>query len=112
VQSDNPVAAALLSSMGYNKKEKYEIHITFLRMLLKLKLSPARMELLNIFFQTYLKFTPEENKRLQVEIKNRYPNEVGMFMEWMSTWKREGWIEGKQDTSSHKNDTEKGFPKV
>jgi isocitrate/isopropylmalate dehydrogenase len=37
VDSANPVAAALLAKMGYNKKEKREMRLHYLRMLLKLR---------------------------------------------------------------------------
>jgi hypothetical protein len=47
IESENPVAAALLAKMGYNQKEKLDVRKTYLRMLLRLrgKLDDAQMSL-------------------------------------------------------------------
>ena len=54
IQKDNPVAAALLSKMGYTKEERVQVKLEFVRMLVRLELDPARTELLFGFFETYL----------------------------------------------------------
>lgn len=50
IKSDNPVAAALLSKMGYTKQERVQVKIEFLRMVSRMEIDPARMELLYGFF--------------------------------------------------------------
>ncbi|WP_041432516.1 hypothetical protein [Syntrophothermus lipocalidus] len=64
IHSDNPVAAALLSKMGFRPDERVRVKLEFLRMLARMKLDPARMELLAAFFETYLKLNREEEEQL------------------------------------------------
>jgi len=52
IHSDNPVAAALLSKMGFTEEEKVRVKLEFLRMLTRLELDSARMELIAGFFET------------------------------------------------------------
>ena len=93
IQSNNPVAAALLSKMGYNKSERVRVKIEFLRMLVGLQLDPARTELLAAFFETYLKLNPQEEILLHHEIE-QMPKEVRV-MELMTSWEKKGRKEGK-----------------
>ena len=69
IQQNNPVAAALLSKMKYNKKERVYVKVEFLRMLVRLELDPARMRLITGFFDTYLVLSKIEEKKLQNEIR-------------------------------------------
>ncbi|WP_458412349.1 hypothetical protein ACNQFZ_16140 [Schinkia sp. CFF1] len=68
LRSNNPVAAALLSKMGYQQEERIQVKLEFLRMISRMKLDPARMELLYGFFETYLQLDEEEEKVMQEEI--------------------------------------------
>lgn len=70
IRSDNPVAAALLSKMGYNEDEKIEVKKEFLRMITRMELDPARQRLIYGFFETYLKLSKEEEDKLMEEIRN------------------------------------------
>lgn len=54
IHTNNPVAAALLSKMGYTEKEKVQVKKEFLRMFVKMEINPAKAELINGFFETYL----------------------------------------------------------
>lgn len=54
IQSDNPVAAALLAKMGYSKDEKVQVKMEFLRMLVRMQLNPARTRFITGFFEQYL----------------------------------------------------------
>ncbi|MBE3555174.1 MAG: Rpn family recombination-promoting nuclease/putative transposase, partial [Thermicanus sp.] len=45
IRHENPVAAALLSKMGYTKEERIELKKEFLRMITRLELEPARLNL-------------------------------------------------------------------
>ncbi|WP_130606128.1 RpnC/YadD family protein [Cohnella abietis] len=90
----NPVAAALLSSMGYNKSERVMVKLEFLRMMTKMQLDPARMKMLTVFFETYLQLTPAESIQLQENIERIYPHEEEKLMEWMTSWEKKGKEEG------------------
>ncbi|MFB9276263.1 Rpn family recombination-promoting nuclease/putative transposase [Cohnella cellulosilytica] len=94
VKTDNPVAAALLSSMGYNKKERVAVKFEFLRMMTRLRLDPARMRLLTVFFETYLQLTNSENERLLKKIDRTNHKEEAAIMEWMTSWEKMGLEKG------------------
>jgi hypothetical protein len=55
IESDNPVVAVLLSKMEYTKKERVQVKLEFLRMIGRMDLDPAKMELIHGFFESYLK---------------------------------------------------------
>jgi hypothetical protein len=69
IESDNPVAAALLSKMGYEQKEKVQVKKEFLKMLLRMELNPAQSRFINEFFDTYLHLNSDEEEELMKEIK-------------------------------------------
>ena len=54
IHRKNPVAAALLSKMNYTPQERVQVKLQFLRMLLRMELNPARMQLLAGFFDQYM----------------------------------------------------------
>jgi len=68
IQSDNPVAAALLGKMGCRPAEKVRVKIEFLRMLTRMRLDPARLVLLAGFFETYLKLDRAEEAQFLSEL--------------------------------------------
>lgn len=68
LRTDNPIAAALLSQMGYQEDEKIEVKKEFLRMLTRMELDPARQRLIYGFFERYLTLSNEEEARLMKEI--------------------------------------------
>ncbi|PRX67108.1 putative transposase/invertase (TIGR01784 family) [Cohnella sp. SGD-V74] len=94
VRTDNPVAAALLSSMGYNKKQRVAVKFEFLRMVTRLRLDPARMKLLTVFFETYLQLTTSENEQLLKKIDRTNLKEEVAMMEWMTSWEKMGLEKG------------------
>ncbi|WP_156857335.1 transposase [Oceanobacillus sp. AG] len=69
ILSENPVAAALMSEMGYQEKEKVQVKKEFLRMMVKMKLNPAKQRIVYGFFETYLKLTTEQEEQLMKEIE-------------------------------------------
>lgn len=75
VHSNYPVTAALISKMDYSKKERVQVKKEFLRMLVKMEINPAKMELINGFFETYLTLNESEEKELMKEIKQLNRNE-------------------------------------
>ena len=62
VKSNNPVAAALLSKMGYPKEEKVQVKMEFLRMMVKMELDPARTRFITGFFEQYLTLDAKRRK--------------------------------------------------
>lgn len=53
LNSDNPLAAALLSQLDCQPSERLQVKLEFLRLL-------TQMELISVFFERYLKLSAEE----------------------------------------------------
>ena len=94
IRHDNPVAAALLSKMGYNEEEKVEVKKEFLRMLTRLELDEARQRLLFGFFETYLRLSEEEEVRLRDEVKTMEEKEAAKVMELIVSYEKKGMEKG------------------
>ncbi|MCX6089878.1 MAG: transposase, partial [Candidatus Atribacteria bacterium] len=94
---DNPVAAALLSKMGFTEKEKVRVKLEFLRLLVRLKLDPARQELITGFFETYLVLSPKEEEQFNQALGQINQQEAESIMEITTSWHKKGKIEGKID---------------
>ncbi|MFC5531419.1 Rpn family recombination-promoting nuclease/putative transposase [Cohnella yongneupensis] len=98
VASDNPIAAALLAKMGYNKKDKRELRIAYLRMLLRLRgrLDDARMALIMSVADLYFEPSKEEDESILREWLNHESDKGEILMELMPAWKRWGIEEGME----------------
>lgn len=96
LKQDNPVAAALLSKMGYAKEEKVQVKLEFLRMLTRLELDPARIDLIADIFETYLRLNESEEDKLQAEIRKLNPEEEAKVMEITTSWHEKGMKEGEK----------------
>ncbi|KXH82090.1 transposase [Sporosarcina sp. HYO08] len=94
LESNNPVAAALLGKMGYKEEEKVQVKLEFLRMMLKMELNPARARFINDFFEQYLKLNTEEEEELMQEI-SRLDN-AEEFIKLPNSWEERGIRKGIQ----------------
>jgi len=97
VHRDNPVAAALLSKMGFAEEEKVRVKLEFLRMLTRLKLDPARMELIAGFFETYLKLNRREEEQLYQELGRIDQKGAELIVQITTSWHEKGKIEKAQE---------------
>ena len=97
LKSNNPAAAALLSKMDYKEKERVQVKLEFLRMLVNMQLDLARMTLLTGFFETYLKLSEEEERELAEELGKIDKEEAAKMMEITTSWQEKGRIEGKRE---------------
>jgi hypothetical protein len=97
IKSNNPVAAALLSKMGYTDIEKVQVKKEFLRMLVNMELNPAKSELINGFFETYLKLNESEETELMEEIKQLDKDELEQILKLPNSWREEGRQEGEHE---------------
>jgi Na+/melibiose symporter-like transporter len=87
----------MLSKMGYTEKEKVQVKKEFLRMLVKMQLNPAKMELINGFFETYLTLNQEEENELMEEIKQLNQEETDQILKLPNSWRDKGLQEGKMN---------------
>jgi hypothetical protein len=95
LKQDNPIAAALLSKMGYTEEERVPVKREFLRMLVRLELDSARMHLITGFFDTYLELNDIEKQALQKEIHILDPEEEKKIMELKTQWEKDAELNGK-----------------
>jgi predicted transposase YdaD len=95
IHSNNPVAAALLSKMGFKPEERVPVKLEFMRMLARMNQDPARMELLGGFFETYLKLNQEEEEQLYRELGKIDQKEADTIMQITTSWHEKGRMEGK-----------------
>lgn len=94
LESNNPVAAALMSKMGYTERERVQVKKEFLRMLVKLEVTPAKAELINGFFETYLTLNESEEKELMEEIKQLDHDEAKQIFKLPNSWREKGIEQG------------------
>lgn len=103
IQTDNPASAALLCKMGYSEKERVQVKLEFLRMLSRMELDPARMRLLNGFFETYLKLNEREENQMMDRVEKLPDKEKESVLRLPNSYfdkgKREGKQEGKQEVA-------------
>lgn len=87
----NPVAAALMSKMNIAVEERPQVKAECLRLLLTLKLDPARMQLISGFFDVYLNLNEQENQTFKstVDRMGLSDDEEEKYMEIVTSWERE-----------------------
>ncbi|NNV07887.1 Rpn family recombination-promoting nuclease/putative transposase [Geobacillus sp. C56-T2] len=97
IRTDNPVAAALLSKMGYTESERVELKKQFLRMLVRLELDEAKQRLLMGFFETYVKLSNEEEQQLRSEVEQMETKEKERVLELIISYEQRGKIQGREE---------------
>ena len=90
----NPVATALMAKMNIAPEDRPKVKAQCLRLLVTLKLDPARMQLISGFVDTYLKLTPEEETAFTIEIGDILPQEQEQVMEIVTSWMERGIEQG------------------
>jgi predicted transposase/invertase (TIGR01784 family) len=83
--------------MGYSRTERVLVKKEFLRMLVKMEINPAKMELINGFFETYLTLNESEEKVLMEEIKQLNPDESEQILKLPNSWVEKGIKEGLKE---------------
>ncbi|MDQ0157311.1 PD-(D/E)XK nuclease family transposase [Robertmurraya andreesenii] len=94
IHNNNPAAAALLSKMGYAEEERIQVKLEFLRMLSKMELNPAKMELLYGFFETYLRLNEKEEERMREEITKLPEHEMNQVLKLPNSYFEKGIKQG------------------
>ena len=95
LQQKNPVAAALMSKMKIDKRDRPKVKAECLRLMITLKLDPARMQLISGFVDTYLNLNQQEETIFQSELSTMDLQEQEQIMEITTSWQRKGRIEEK-----------------
>ncbi|EMI10193.1 Rpn family recombination-promoting nuclease/putative transposase [Anoxybacillus gonensis] len=107
IRHDNPIAAALLSKMGYTESERVELKKQFLRMIVRMELDEAKQRLLIGFFETYVKLSEEEEHQLRNEVNEMETKEKEKVLELLISYEQKGIQKGIQ--KGKKEGLEEGF---
>src|SRR5690625_4779419 len=83
--------------MGFSDAEQVQVKREFLRMLVRLQLDPAKMQLITGFFETYVTLNEREEKALKKEIETLEQTEQEAIFRIETSWERKGRIEGKAE---------------
>ncbi len=94
VKHENPIATALMAKMEIAPTDRVKVKFEYLRLLVTLKLNPAKMQLISGFVDTYLKLNREEATQLQAEMRKIAPEKQEEIMEVMNNWMLEGMEKG------------------
>ncbi len=94
LNQSNPVASALMAKMNIAEKERAKVKAECLRLLITLRLNPAKMQLISGFIDTYLNLNPVEEIQFQEEISTfSQPVQEGV-MQITTSWMRQGIEQG------------------
>ncbi|YAF94399.1 MAG: Rpn family recombination-promoting nuclease/putative transposase [Nodularia sp. CChRGM 3473] len=94
----NPVAAALMAKMNIPTSERPEVKAECLRLLITLKLDPARMQLISGFVDVYLNLNAVEEEVFQTTADRMGLLQEEKYMEIVTSWERKGRQKGRQET--------------
>jgi hypothetical protein len=86
----NPVAAALMAKMDIAPGDRPKVKAECLRLLVTLKLDPAKTLLISSFVDTYLRMDQAKEKTFQAEIATLEPRQQERIMEVMTSWEEKG----------------------
>jgi hypothetical protein len=92
----NPVATTLMVKMNIAPDEQGQVKIEMLRLFSTMKLNREKMRLIARFMETYLHLTAEQEQQVKAAVAKFKPPRKKVAMEYMSSWKREGYVEGIQ----------------
>ena len=90
LQQKNPVAAALMAKMKINERDRPQVKAECLRLMVTLKLDPARMYLISGFIDTYLDLSQQEELIFQSQLSTMELEEQEQIMQITTSWERKG----------------------
>ena len=96
LKSDNPIASALMAKMKIEPRDRPRVKLECLRLMLTMKLNPARMRLIEVFVDSYLRLNREETVQFDRAVAGTElePKEKEKIMEMTTSWMEEGRVEG------------------
>ncbi len=95
LKQKNPVSAALMAKMRIEPKDRAKVKAECLRLMVSLKLNPAKMQLISGFVDSYLRLNSQEESMFQSELSKMKLKEKEQIMQITTSWKEEGRLEGK-----------------
>ena len=98
LKQKNPIAAALMSKMKIDKGDRPQVKAECLRLMVTLKLDPAKMQLISGFVDTYLNLNQQEESVFQFQLSTMELEQQEQIMEITTSWQRKGRVEGQSNT--------------
>lgn len=95
LRQPNPVAAALMTKMKIAPEDRPRVKLEILRMMLTLKLDPARQTLIRGFMSAYLRLSGEELRVYNQQVTELEPAEREATMNIISEWEEIGEARGE-----------------
>lgn len=95
LKQKNPIAAALMAKMKIALGDRPKVKAQCLRLMVTLKLDPAKMQLISGFVDTYLRLNSAEEAIFQSELSRMKLEEQERIMQITTSWKEEGRLEGR-----------------
>ncbi len=98
LKAHNPVASALMSKMKIAPRDRPRVKAECLRLLVTLKLNPAKMTLIASFVDAYLNLNQEEERRFEQSLTRlgMRPKQQETIVEYVTSWERRGIEKGLQ----------------
>jgi hypothetical protein len=94
LNSPNPIASALMAKMAIAPEDRPKVKAECLRLLVSLKLNPAKMQLISGFVDTYLLLNPEEELQFNQELSTFIESTQEEVMQLTTSWMRQGLEKG------------------
>ncbi|MGG6268156.1 Rpn family recombination-promoting nuclease/putative transposase [Leptolyngbya sp. AN03gr2] len=94
IDHPNPVAAALMSKMKVAKRDRPKVKAECLRLLVTLKLDPAKTRLISKFVDTYLRLNAQEEQTFQAELDKIGVAQREAIMQVTTSWEEKGIEKG------------------
>lgn len=101
LQQQNPIAAALMAKMKIDEKDRPKVKAECLRLMVTLKLDPAKMYLISGFVDTYLNLDREEELIFQSELSTMELEEQKQIMQITTSWEQKGLAQGRVEGQSN-----------
>jgi hypothetical protein len=96
IDRPNPVAAALMAKMKIAKRDRPKVKAECLRLLVTLKLDPAKTRLISKFVDTYLRLNAQEEQTFQAEIDKLGVAQKEAIMQVTTSWEETGIEKGQR----------------
>ncbi len=97
----NPVAAALMAKMNIAASERPQVKAECLRLLITLRLDPARMQLISGFVDMYLNLNAAEEELFNATVDTMGLNNEQEYMEMVTSWERKGRQETQEEIAKN-----------
>jgi hypothetical protein len=100
IDRPNPVSAALMSKMKIAKRDRPKVKAECLRLLVTLKLDPAKTRLISKFVDTYLRLNAKEEKTFLGELDKIGATQKEAIMQVTTSWEEKGIETGQRSLIS------------